>query len=229
MGKVGTIYPTQRVNIVAGNKYGRLTVVKEVERVSKSAGIRGHTLARVFTCSCECGATCTVQLSRLRSGITKSCGCIRKGANNSHFTHGMTKTRVFKIWQGILKRCYNKNATNYYLYGARGVGVCKRWKNSFVAFYEDMGEPRDNESIERIDNDGDYCKENCKWATVVEQANNKRNSKRLTYNGVTKTVAEWSRLLGWCRYTLYRRIEAGWKTEKILTTPPRIVVRPTRR
>jgi hypothetical protein len=135
-----------------------------------------------------------------------------------HTKHGKKHTRVYKVWQAMKNRCQNPANTLFKHYGARGIRVCERWQ-AFLGFYEDMGDPSQGQSIDRIDNDGDYCLENCRWADRQTQANNKRNNRRIEYQGETLTMAEWARKLGLPYDTLMQRLENGWPVEAAFTYP----------
>lgn len=137
----------------------------------------------------------------------------------SRLRHGMTGTAIHRTWLSMKRRCDNPNATNYYLYGGRGIKYDERWK-VFENFYEDMGDrPSDKHSLDRIDHDGDYCKDNCRWATVYEQANNKRNNRFIVYNGKSKTLSEWARIGKMSTRTLWCRIEVlKWGMDKAMNT-----------
>lgn len=155
-------------------------------------------------CACKCGTEKRVHGGSLRAGTSKSCGCWgteRYPLMNR--THGMSKTPEHRTWSGIKTRCYNPNVKNFDRYGGRGIKVCDRWKD-FANFFEDMGpKPSPKHSIERIDSNGDYEPGNCRWATITEQASNKRNNVMLELNGEMVTGAEFARRTGFARCTVY--------------------------
>ena len=130
---------------------------------------------RIWVCICDCGKQARVLASSLNSGNTSSCGCRRdKSASESLKTHGMSKTPEYYVYRAMLQRCGNKRNPRYKDYGGRGIAVCDRWLDGFEAFLEDMGNRPAGMSIERVNNDLGYFKENCKWATMKEQSLNKR-------------------------------------------------------
>ena len=127
---------------------------------------------------------------------------------------------VLAVWRSMIHRCHSPNSTSYKYYGAKGITVCKRWRDSFETFCADMGPRPHGREIERIDNDGPYSPQNCRWATRREQAQNKSNSRLLTYEGRTQTMAAWARDLGvHPSALLYRLNKPGWTLEQALTTP----------
>lgn len=129
------------------------------------------------------------------------------------------QTREYRLWSRIKERCYRVKHQHYKSYGARGIRMCDRWLLSFAAFLQDMGPIPEGGTIERIDVNGHYCPENCKWATNIEQQNNKRTNVKLTFNGKTQTAAQWARELGINRYRIYNRLNDGWSHEECLTSP----------
>lgn len=138
-----------------------------------------------------------------------------------NYRHGYTGTAIHRTWLSMKRRCDNPNAENYYLYGGRGIKYEPRWAK-FENFLSDMGErPSDEHSLERIDNTKGYSKANCRWATRIEQASNKRNNRYIEYGGQTKTLSEWARVAGISTRTLFARLNVqGWSMEKAMTTKP---------
>lgn len=136
-----------------------------------------------------------------------------------HSTHGMYGTPSWKSWAAMRQRCHYEKDISFHNYGGRGIKVCDRWMNSFENFYEDMGERPEGKSLDRVDNDGDYCPENCIWATKEEQGVNQRTNRIIEHDGERLTLMQWSRRTGLSKHTISRRIRLGWSVEKTLTTP----------
>lgn len=134
---------------------------------------------------------------------------------HGHCSYGLT--RAYRAWCDMLKRCRNQNAKCYHNYGGRGIFVCDEWQD-FRAFISDMGNPPDGLSLDRIDNDGPYCKSNCKWSTTKEQHRNTRRSRLLTFNGETMNMCDWDDRLGMSRGSVRHRLNNGWPIEKALST-----------
>lgn len=197
-----------------GKKFGQFLVLKEVEKKNNK---------RAFLCRCSCKKEYIVMGDNLRSGNSTQCmSCSSKIKGGKYRTHGMTNTRVFKVWAGIKDRCRNTNCPLYKNYGGRGISVCDRWFNSFEAFLKDMGEPPSlKHQIDREDNDGNYEPGNCRWVTSEVQQNNRRNNVLIEHNGRKKTLSQWATCLGVGVTTLRWRLLAGWPPEKILSVPVR--------
>lgn len=159
---------------------------------------------RMFLCRCCCGRESSVLLVNLTSGKTKSCGCqSRKAAKQRMTTHGMSKTRTYRIWRGILNRCGPGG-----VYESIGIGMCDEWM-TFEAFLRDMGECPDGLSIERIDTLSGYSKENCKWATCREQAVNRKRTIMINHEGIEMCLLDWTTALGLKYHTVKTRIQDG--------------------
>lgn len=163
-------------------------------------------------CRCDCGTIRAVAWSNLSNGKSKSCGC-RKVKHRQCFTP------EHQAWTQMRRRCLKKNSVQYPNYGGRGISICAQW-DSFVTFFADMGpRPGPGYSLDRIDNDGNYGPENCRWATMLQQENNKRNNILATIDGVTQTVTEWCRALNISASSVWNRIHKGIAPEKAILTP----------
>lgn len=136
-------------------------------------------------------------------------------------THGLSKTKTYQAWADMKTRCYNSKRVQFAFYGGRGISVCDRWKNSFENFLADMGEKPHGHSLDRIDTDGNYTKENCRWATQIEQCNNRRNNRLITHNGETLTYSQWSLRLGPYRSLVNNRVRNGWDEISAISIPLR--------
>lgn len=209
-----TAYPRRKsFQDLSGNKYGRLTVLRFA-----GSSARRETY---FECQCECGTVVTIRSNSLKGGTCQSCGCYAIDCFvEQNYTHGMSYTKVYRTWIKIKGRTQNPNIDCYMNYGGRGIQMCDRWLHSFDAFYADMGDPpTPKHTIERINNNGNYCPENCKWATRQEQLANRRNSRYLTYQGETDLLLNWAKKCGMSDKTLTARLRYGWSIEKALTAP----------
>lgn len=202
-----------------GMRFGRLVVIKQAPYHITPAGNRSQQ----WTCKCDCGTVKNVSASGLKGGRTHSCGCYnREVASARAKTHSKSKTRLYSIWQRMKSRCNYPHNNRYEYYGAKGITVCDEWNKDFMAFYKwamDTGYS-ENLTIDRIDVNGNYEPNNCRWATIKEQANNKSSSLKVTYQGKTLPVIEWAKIKGIKYRTLrYRIYELKWDIEKALTTP----------
>ena len=186
-----------KVNL-SNRKFNRLTVLTYVGR-----DWLGNNL---WLCCCECGKFKIIRGTSLKKKNTQSCGCLHKEKTSKiNYKHGMYKSREYKSWGGSINRCYNLQNEEYVNYGGRGIAVCEEWRGSFEAFYRDMGERPRGTSLERIDVNGPYSRENCKWGTSEEQASNKRNNVLITHNGKTQNMKQWAKEMGFKYDTLWKR------------------------
>lgn len=184
--------------------------------VLEFAGTRKH--AAMWLCRCDCGNETTVRGNNLIAGRVKSCGCIT-GKGNA--THGGSHTRLYKIWYGIIRRTEDTTRDDYQRYGANGIRICDEWRHDFAAFrdWALRNGYNDTLSIDRIDNQGNYEPVNCRWVSKSVQENNKRETKRLTIDGVSKTPAEWERISGIPASRIRRRKNAGWDDRRAVFEP----------
>lgn len=188
---------------LTGQKFGRLTVLERAENRN------GKTYWR---CLCDCGNFCVIRGSHLKSGRIKSCGCLIIEAVTKH---GMYKTKIYRTWQNMLKRCCNKNFEDFDNYGGRGIKVCERWK-IFENFYEDVsklphfGDP--GYTLDRIDNNGDYCPENVRWADSKTQNRNTRRNIFVEYNGEEMCLTDAAKKSGITFTTLLYRYRKGLRS-----------------
>lgn len=179
-----------------------------------------------WLCRCECGNTTLVRSSSLLNGTTRSCGCLHVDTAKKHgaaqWKHGQIYTSEYRSWAGMFDRCTNPNNGSFSRYGGRGITVCAAWSD-FRIFMQDMGaKPSPQHSLDRIDVNGIYCPENCRWADSVQQNRNKRSNISITFRGETKLLIEWAQLLGFTYYTLIHRIcTRKWDVERALTQPQR--------
>ena len=206
---------------ITGRKFGRLFAIKRHHKEKDGA--------YYWLFKCDCGNEAIVRKANVLFGKTKSCGCLQKDTasvvGTKTKTHGMTRTRFYKIWIGILVRCNNSNSTSYSRYGGRGIRCLftsfEHFRDTMYASYLKHCEIHggSNTSIERINNDGNYEADNCKWSTQKWQQRNKRSSRFLTLGKERKTVAEWGEYLGINTETIHTRLNRGWDEKRVLTTP----------
>lgn len=148
---------------------------------------------------------------------------IHAGSECNFYIHGGTGTRLHKIWSSMKERCSRPTHSYYADYGGRGIAVCEEWRNDFPTFkkWAEANGYADNLTIDRKDVNGDYSPDNCRWATMREQQNNKRSNHLVSLNGVTHTITEWADILGINKTTIKERLRCGWSEEQALTTPVR--------
>lgn len=208
------------MNII-GKKYGRLTVLKEVDSYIRPSGQK----EKRFQCLCDCGNIVNIRKYPLTSGLTKSCGCIQKEvASKINTKHGKSYTHLNNAYRTIKSRCYNVNNRDYKDYGGRGIKMCDEWRNDFMAFYNwaiengyDENKTIKEQSIDRIDVNGNYEPSNCRYVNIYVQARNKRRTKKYEYNGQMLDLKTISELKGVKYNTLWQRINKyGYTFEKAL-------------
>lgn len=178
---------------------------------------------RKWECRCDCGKTTWAVTNNLLSGKTKSCGCWNEEVKSkTHTKHGMSQSRIYRIWSNMKARCECKTNDAYSLYGRRGISVCKEW-HDFETFEKWAKENGYGEklTIDRIDNNGNYCPENCRWATAKEQGNNTRSCRKITYKGKTKTMRGWEEEMGLSKGVIYWRLKHRWSGKEAIETKRR--------
>lgn len=200
---------------LTGQRFGRLTVTS---RADTNGGV-------FWNCVCDCGGKKIVRSDHLKRGFARSCGCLQKETMDYYRHRFLTKNgklskedRIYKIWCGMKKRCTNTMATKWNRYGGRGISICKEWEDFFVFKEWALSNGyADNLSIDRIDNDGNYSPENCRWATAKEQSNNTSRNHVVTINGEPHTLSEWSAITGINAGTLWKRAKSGITDERFLS------------
>lgn len=207
--------PAPNFSDITGQKFGHLYVQGVDRRCSGNV---------YYKCLCDCGNTITVCAPALKQGRTKSCGCARgKMISEKIRTHGESNTRLFRVWGSVKNRCYNENEPSYKNYGDRGIGVCAAWLTNYEAFRDwalangyDENAPYGECTLDRIDVNGNYSPENCRWVNLKIQANNKTTSHFIDYRGERHTIAEWSELLGVPKYIIHDGLRAGKPFDEIV-------------
>lgn len=217
-GKVKTCGCGQnKLEDLTGKRFGRLTVIR-VDKYEPSS----HSTR--WLCRCNCGNEKSVLASCLKAGTITSCGCYSSEQKSKRSkTHGYgNKDRLYRIWSKMKSRCYSPSDRNYHRYGGRGIEICPEWRRDFMAFRNwsiDSGY-QDNLSIDRIDNNGPYSPDNCRWTDRKVQNNNRRTNVYITYKGETHTAAEWAEITGIKEATLVMRKRNGWSDAECLEIPP---------
>ena len=201
---------------IAGQRFGRLTVIERVASTKAQAQWR---------CVCDCGKETVVCSQDLRNGHTKSCGCYGLEVSVSHTpsfsTHKESRSRLYRVWIGMKGRCNNCKNKAYSYYGGRGIKVCQDWNESYALFrdWALANGYQENLTIDRIDVNGNYCPENCRWVSMKVQMNNTRANRRITLNGETKPMAEWSESTGLSYETIRNRTIKGKPADEVLQMP----------
>lgn len=194
--------------IESGTVFGKLTVIEPAEPFRNSQG----NLQSTSLCRCECGTVSVCTNNSIKSGHKQSCGCLYE-------PHGMAGTPEHTSWRKMRERCEKPRCDKYYRYGGRGISVCERWKE-FANFIADMGrKPSPTHSLDRIDPNGNYCPENCRWASREEQHGNKVSSIRLTFYGMTKAMSQWAKISLVDRRVISLRLKKGWSPKAAVWTP----------
>lgn len=202
-----------RIEIEVGQTFGRWTVLGEAPTVNDE---------RRLLCKCACGVERSVALNSLRKGRSHSCGCYKLDELFIHGASGNGKYRAhrwYKAWSNMHDRCYNPNYEGYKHYGGRGISVCERWRNDPLRFLHDMGDPPRRMSLDRIDTNGDYSQNNCRWATAKQQCRNKRTNVMVTFRGKRVCLSEAAEMAGLRYSVVWQRCNHGWSVEHALTAP----------
>ena len=199
------------VSNLTGNRFGNLLVVGRSDRLSKN---------HYWSCLCDCGGQHSVRTDHLIDGKVVRCkACTGVWRSERFGKHGLAGTRIYSIWQNMLRRCHDPKNTAFKNYGARGITVASEW-SEFSAFLKDMGlPPSEKYTLDRIDNSSGYCKGNCRWVTGEIQANNTRRNVLITFSNETLSRSQWARKVGLHVSTLEYRLRRGWSIERALTTP----------
>ncbi len=207
-----------RIRDIGGGRFGMLVAVRYVGSVTT-----GKNTAAAWEFLCDCGNSIVRVGHQVSGGRVSSCGCSHyRFISEARTIHGHAKNKVlsseYKSWSAMKARCSRPSCNGYENYGGRGIRVCDRWA-TFTNFIDDMGpKPTVHHQLDRVDNDGWYGPDNCRWSTRFEQGNNKRKNIMLTHNGETMCLARWSRKTGIHYYTLWGRLKGGWSVADSLTT-----------
>ena len=205
---------------LTGRKYNRWTVIG----YDKERSTRDN---KYWICQCECGTIKSLWRGNIVNGNSKSCGCWNKeAARNRKNAHHESKTRLYNVWVKMRSRCNDPKDKSYPRYGGRGITVCKEWENyfSFKEWAIKTGYDKDAKfgqcTIDRINVNGNYQPDNCRWISMKEQCYNRRSNRRITYHGETLTATEWEKKLGYRKGTIIKRLHNGWSEERAVSTIP---------
>ena len=174
----------------------------------------------MWNCICKCGNHTIASGTNLKLGKIRSCGCFKiEQLVKRSTTHNQRHTNLYQVWKGIKQRCLNHNSSSYKNYGGRGITICEDWKNNFTSFYEwSMANGyKKGLTIDRIDNNSNYCPENCRWTDIITQANNKRVNKYITINGKVDTLSNWLKFYNIGKTKYYNRLKKGFSEQEALT------------
>lgn len=198
---------------LTGQKFGRLLVLEQIKNSKRTS----------WKCQCSCGNIVPISTNSLRTKGTKSCGCLHnKLLSERNTTHGMAHSPEYRIWSHMIGRCHNSADQAFKNYGGRGITVCNKWRNDFMAFFNYAGKrPSPKLSIDRIDNNFGYKPGNVKWSNRTEQQNNTRVNHLITINGITKNITQWAKFVGIRSRTIHNRLRYGWSNEKAILEPVR--------
>ncbi len=214
---------------MTGKRFGRWTVIAPGNKRTSSGCLK-------WVCRCDCGTIREVDGTALRSGKSLSCGCYHSDrVKEVHTTHGATKVgareRLYPVWHNMMDRCYKPEASSYHSYGARGIVVCDEWHDyerfkewAFSSGYDPNAEAFKC-MLDRIDNNGDYSPDNCRWVDSKTQNNNRRTCRYITWKGETHSVTEWNERLNLPKGLLIQRLNYGWSMDRAATEPPRVTAR----
>jgi hypothetical protein len=190
---------------IAGQTFGRLRALKLV-------GVDRQNRA-IWLCECACGSAHKAVAAMLRIGNIRSCGCARR--RHGHSVNGKV-SRTYKTWEAMRRRCLNPSDSSFSRYGGAGIKICEEW-SSFETFLADMGKRPRAKTLDRIDPFGNYCKENCRWATNTQQQRNRRDARKITADGETRSIQEWASRLRTTPQAIAWRIKSGWPLDKAVT------------
>ena len=206
-----------RFRDLTGMRFGRLTVISRAPSHMYPSG-RPRSM---WNCVCDCGSSLQVDVTCLTTGRTRSCGCLqRERTSEANKRHGMCKTRLYSIWKGIIDRTLNRNSRAYKWYGSRGITVWEGWLE-FLPFMEWAlaNGYKDDLTIDRIDTNGDYEPNNCRWVNWYAQSRNTRKNRWLTYKGKQYCIGDLEKMLGFSKCGIYMRLRRGWSLERALCEP----------